>query len=57
MGSGIRSRRSFGAMVYLVHHGGWRGVVNRTFELAKAAKAHEVIAGRDFFGKLMLRVL
>ena len=28
----------------------------RTFDLAEAAKAHEVMAGRDFFGKLVLRV-
>jgi hypothetical protein len=27
-----------------------------TFELAEAGKAHEVIEGRDFFGKLVLRV-
>jgi NADPH:quinone reductase-like Zn-dependent oxidoreductase len=36
--------------------GGLRGVVGRTFELAEAAKAHEVVSGRDFFGKLVLRV-
>jgi NADPH:quinone reductase-like Zn-dependent oxidoreductase len=56
MGSGARSRRSFAAMMHMVHHGGLRGVVGRTFELAEAATAHEVMAGRDFFGKLVLRV-
>jgi NADPH:quinone reductase-like Zn-dependent oxidoreductase len=56
MGSGARSRRSFAAMMHMVHHGALRGVVDRTFELVEAAKAHEVIAGRDFFGKLVLRV-
>ena len=55
-GIGARSRRSFAAMMHMVHHGGLRGVVDRTFELAEAGKAHEVIAGRDFFGKLVLRV-
>jgi NADPH:quinone reductase-like Zn-dependent oxidoreductase len=48
-----RSRRSFAAMV---HYGGLRSVVRRTFELAEVAKAHEVMSGRDFFGKLVLRV-
>jgi hypothetical protein len=27
-----------------------------SFELAEAGKAHEVMAGRDFFAKLVLRV-
>lgn len=26
------------------------------FDLSEAARAHEVMAGRDFFGKLVLRV-
>lgn len=56
MGSGGRSRRSFAAMVHMVHYGSLRGVVGRTFELAEVAKAHEVMSGRDFFGKLALRV-
>jgi NADPH:quinone reductase-like Zn-dependent oxidoreductase len=56
MGSGARSRRGFAAMMHMVYHGGLCGVVGRTFELAEAAKAHEVIAGRFFFGKLVLRV-
>jgi len=56
MGSGARSRRSFAAMMHMVHHGGLRGVVGQTFDLAEAARAHEVMAGRDFFGKLVLRV-
>jgi NADPH:quinone reductase-like Zn-dependent oxidoreductase len=56
MGSGGRSRRSFAAMMHVVHYGGLRGVVGQTFEMADAARAHEVMAGRDFFGKLVLRV-
>ena len=31
-----------------------RGVVHRTFPLQDAAKAHEVMESRDFFGKLVL---
>jgi NADPH:quinone reductase-like Zn-dependent oxidoreductase len=56
MGSGARSRRSFAAMMHMVHYGRLRGVVGQTFDLADAAKAHAVMAGRDFFGKLVLRV-
>ena len=56
MGSGARSRRSFAAMMHMVHHGGLHGVVGRVFELADTARAHEVMTGRDFFGKLVLRV-
>jgi len=56
MGSGARSRRSFAAMMHRARYGGLRGVVGKTFELSEAAKAHEVMTGRDFFGKLVLRV-
>ena len=56
MGSGARSRRSFAAMMHMVHHGGLRGVVGQTFDLEEAGKAHEVMGGRNFFGKLVLRV-
>ena len=56
MGSGGRSRRSFAAMMHMAHYGSLRGVVGQTFDLSEAAKAHEVMAGRDFFGKLVLRV-
>jgi NADPH:quinone reductase-like Zn-dependent oxidoreductase len=56
MGSGARSRRSFAAMLHTVHYGRLRGVVGRTFDLADTARAHEVMTGRDFFGKLVLRV-
>ncbi len=56
MGSGARSRRSFAAMMHSAHYGGLRGVVGQTFDLAEAGRAHEVMTGRDFFGKLVLRV-
>jgi NADPH:quinone reductase-like Zn-dependent oxidoreductase len=55
-GRGARSRRSFAAMMHMVRRGGLRGMVNRTFELAQAGRAHEVAAGRDFLGTLVLRV-
>jgi NADPH:quinone reductase-like Zn-dependent oxidoreductase len=55
-GRDARSRRSFAAMVHMVHRCGLRGVVDPTFELAQAGKAHEVAAGRDFLGTLVLRV-
>jgi NADPH:quinone reductase-like Zn-dependent oxidoreductase len=55
---GIRasSRRSFAAMMHMVHHGGLDAVVRHTFELDEVAKAHEVMTGRHDFGKLVLRV-
>ena len=33
-----------------------RGVVHETFALEDAAKAHEAMEGRNFFGKLVLRM-
>jgi hypothetical protein len=56
LGRGACSRRSFTAMVHMVHRGGPRGMVDPTFELAQADRAHEVAAGRDFLGTLVLRV-
>lgn len=56
MGSGARSRRSFAAMLHMVHYGRLRGVVDRAFDLPDTAKAHEAMTGRDFFGKLVIRV-
>jgi NADPH:quinone reductase-like Zn-dependent oxidoreductase len=56
LGSGARSRRSFAAMMHMVHCGGLRGLVSRAFELAQAGRAREPTAGRDFFGKLVLRI-
>jgi hypothetical protein len=47
MGSGARSRRSFAAMMHTVRYGRLRGVVGKTFDLAEAATAHEVMAGRE----------
>jgi NADPH:quinone reductase-like Zn-dependent oxidoreductase len=55
-GSDSRSRRSFAEMMRVVHHGRLRGIVSRTFALADIVEAHKAIAGRDVFGKLVLRV-
>ena len=33
-----------------------RGIIHQTFPLEQAARAHEVMEGRDFFGKLVLTV-
>jgi len=43
-------------MMHRARYGGLRGVVGQTFDLAETARAHEVMTGRDFFGKLVLRV-
>ena len=33
-----------------------RGIIHQTFPLEEAARAHETMEGRDFFGKLVLTV-
>ena len=43
-------------IVHMAGRGVVRGVVDRTFPLEDAAKAHEVMESRDFFGKLVLTV-
>jgi NADPH:quinone reductase-like Zn-dependent oxidoreductase len=43
-------------LMRVVHYGGRRGTVGRIFEWAEVAKAHEVMAGGDFSGELVLRV-
>ena len=55
MGSGARSRRTRRDDAHgKPRQPAWsRGT---DVDLADAAKAHEVMAGRDFFGKLVLRV-
>ena len=54
MGSGGRSRRSFGEMMRVVNNGGLRGIVGRTFPLEDAIEAYKTLDSRDFFGKLVL---
>ena len=43
-------------IVDMAARGTIRGVIHETFPLEEAAKAHEVMESRDFFGKLVLMV-
>lgn len=43
-------------IVAMAEKGVIRGVIHQTFTLEDAARAHEVMEGRDFFGKLVLTV-
>jgi NADPH:quinone reductase-like Zn-dependent oxidoreductase len=55
MGSGGRSRRSFGEMMGVINRGELHGVVGQVFPLQDVARAHEVMESRDFFGKLVIQ--
>lgn len=54
MGSGGRTRRSFGDLMKLVNQGELRGIVGQTFPLSDVAEAHRVMESRDFYGKLVI---
>ena len=54
MGSGGRSRRTFGDMMKMVNQGELKGIVGRVFPLEEVAEAHRVMEARDFFGKLVI---
>ena len=56
MGSGGRSRRTMADAMKMVNQGALRGIVGRTFPLdgTGVAEAHQVMADRDFFGKLVI---
>ena len=54
MGSGGRSRRTMAEVMKMVNQGALRGIVGRTFPLDGVAEAHQVMADRDFFGKLVI---
>jgi NADPH:quinone reductase-like Zn-dependent oxidoreductase len=54
MGSGGRSRRTFGDMMKMVNQGALHGIVGRVFPLEGVAEAHWVMEARDFFGKLVI---
>ena len=43
-------------IVEMAGRGVIRGVIHETFPLAEAARAHEAMEGRGFFGKLVLTV-
>ncbi len=51
MGSGGRSRRSFGDLMKVVNHGELRGIVGKVFPMEEVAQAHQTMKDRDFFGK------
>lgn len=54
MGSGGRSRRTFGEMMKLVNEGKLHGIVSQVFPLPEVAQAHRTMEARDFFGKLVI---
>ena len=43
-------------IVEMVARGAIRGIIHQTFPLEEAARAHQVMETRNFFGKLVLRV-
>ena len=55
MGSGGRTRRSFGEMMSVINRGELHGVVGRVFPLQDVAEAHRVMEDRDFYGKLVIQ--
>ena len=54
MGSGGRTRRSFGDLMKCVNNGALRGIVGQTFPLEDVVEAHRVMESREFFGKLVI---
>ena len=54
MGSGGRTRRSFGDLMKCVTQGELRGIVAQTFPLADVSEAHRVMESREFYGKLVI---
>jgi NADPH2:quinone reductase len=55
MGVGRGTPDDMRAFLTVVAQGKVRGVVHRTFPLAQAAEAHQVMEASSFFGKLVLR--
>ena len=47
-------REDMRQIVHLAGRGTIRGIIQQTFPLEEAARAHEVMEGRNFFGKLVL---
>ena len=54
MGSGGRTRRSFGDLMKCVNNGELKGIVGQTFPLTEVPEAHRVMESREFFGKLVI---
>jgi len=55
MGSGGRTRRSFGEMMSVINRGELTGVVGQIFPLRDVARAHQVMESREFYGKLVIQ--
>ena len=55
MGSGGRSRRSFAEMMTVINRSELHGMVGHIFPLQEVGKAHEMMASRDFFGKIVIQ--
>ena len=54
MGSGGRTRRSFGDLMKCVNNGELKGIVGQSFPLTGVPEAHRVMESREFFGKLVI---
>jgi len=54
IGSGGRTRRSFGEMMSVINRGELTGLVGQVFPLQDVSKAHQVMESRDFYGKLVI---
>ena len=54
MGSGGRSNRTFADFMKVVHHGSIHGIAGRIFPLEEVGAAHQAMAERDFFGKIVI---
>jgi zinc-binding alcohol dehydrogenase/oxidoreductase len=54
LGTTMGSPADFDALLRLVESGAWTPVLDSTWPLAEAERAHERLAGREHFGKIVL---
>ena len=54
MGSGGRSNRTFADFMKVVRNGALRGIPGRVFPLFDVGSAHQAMADRDFYGKIVV---
>ena len=54
MGSGGRSNRTFADFMKVVRNGALRGIPGRIFPLFDVGSAHQAMADRDFYGKIVV---
>lgn len=54
MGSGGRSNRTFADFMKVVHHGNLHGIPGPIFPMEQIAAAHQAMADRNFFGKIII---